>query len=50
MVYKCGLITEKFYIINEDELERAHEENEGRIIEMLEQDLTESSHQWYEVE
>lgn len=27
-----------------------HEENEDRIIEMLEQDLKDSPHQWYEVD
>ena len=27
-----------------------HEENEDRIIEMLEQDLKDSPHNWYEVD
>jgi hypothetical protein len=48
--FRCGLIAEQLCITCEEELERAHEENEDRIIEMLEHELAESSHAWYELE
>ena len=46
----CGIIDEKHLIYNEEDLERIHEENEDKIINMLERELEESPHGWFEVE
>ena len=46
----CGIIDEKYIVCNEEDLERIHEENEDKIINMLERELSRSPHNWYEVE
>ena len=43
----CGIIDEKYLIYNEEDLERIHEENEDKIINMLERELDESPHNWF---
>lgn len=46
----CGIIDEKYLVCSEEDLERIHEENEDRIINMLERELEAHPHNWYEVE
>jgi hypothetical protein len=46
----CGIIEEKYMLFCEEDMERIHEDNEDRIITMLEGELEGSSHNWYELE
>jgi len=47
---KCGIIEEKQVIFSQLDMERVHEENEDKIIFMLEEELALSPHAWYEIE